>query len=137
MFGPFNEAYQVVEIGYNLPGDLGAPKNLAEEYRRNTPVLYYAFDANFLDYFGSNGVAAVEEAIAMFNSLPKVSQMSQDLNDWPMATMRENPTATALSLLDLKSITLHMLVEQMGLAEPERYIWTLHTRTCRSWWLPG
>ena len=23
---------------------------LGEEYRRNTPVMYYAYDANFLDY---------------------------------------------------------------------------------------
>ena len=128
LLGPINEPYQVAEIAYNLGGDIGAPKNLAEEYRRNTPFIYYAFDANFVDYFGSNGVAAVEEAFALMNSLPKVSQLSRDLNDWPMMSMRENPTAVALSLLDLKSDTLRLLVEQMGLAEPERYIWTLHTR---------
>ena len=101
LFGPFNEPYQVVEIGYNQGGDLGAPKNLAEEYRRNTPVLYYAFDANFLDYFGSNGVAAIESAFAVVNDLTNVSQLSPDLSDWPLATLRENQTAVALSLLDV------------------------------------
>ena len=35
---------------------------LGEEYRWNVPVLTYAFDQSFLDYFGSNGVAAVEKA---------------------------------------------------------------------------
>src|ERR1039458_6689248 len=30
--------------------------------------------------------------------------------------------------LDLKSTTLHLLVEQLGLTEPERYTWTLHDR---------
>ena len=29
----------------------------------------------------------------------------------------------------LKSVTLHLLVEQMGLTEPERYTWTLHDRS--------
>ena len=43
-----------------------APKNIGEEYRRNTPVMYYTFDANFLDYFGSNGVAAVDSAFTHF-----------------------------------------------------------------------
>ncbi len=45
-----------------------------------------------------------------------------------MSTGRENPTAGALFLNDLKSVTLNALVEQMGLADPERFIWTLHTR---------
>ncbi len=79
LLGPLNEAYQVPEIGYGIGGDLGGPKNLGEEYRRNTPVLYYAFDANFIDYFGSNGMYAVEQAIAIMNGVPKASQMSRDL----------------------------------------------------------
>ena len=128
LLGPINEAYQVPALGYNIGGDIGAPKNLAEEYRRNTPVLYYAFDANFVDYFGSNGVWSVEQAFKIMSSLPKASQMSRDLTEWPLSTERENDTARALSLSDLKSATLRLLCEQMGLAEPERYAWTLHTR---------
>src|SRR6266699_5923528 len=71
--GPVNEPYQIITIGYNVPGDINAPKNLGEEYRRNTPVMYYAFDANFLDYFGSNGVAAVNQAFGFYNALTNVS----------------------------------------------------------------
>src|SRR5690349_11604103 len=70
--GPTNsEPWQTTVIGYQLTryGDLTTPKNLGEEYRRNSPVIYYYIDQNFRDYFGSNGVAAVEDAISVFNSL--------------------------------------------------------------------
>ena len=131
LLGPNNETYQVPEIGYNpLPRDplLIAPKNLGEEYRRNMPVLYYAYDANFLDYFGSNGVAAIDSAVAILNGITNVSKFSPDLSEFPTQVTRENYVAQTLSILDLKSYALHLLVEQMGLAEPERYTWTLHDR---------
>ena len=74
LLGPPNEAWQVPDLGYMVPdcGDIGAPKNIGEDYRRNTPVLYYAFDENFLDYFGSNGVWAVDQAFAILNNLTNV-----------------------------------------------------------------
>ena len=37
--------------------------NIGEEYRWNTPLLTYAYDESFLNYFGSNGVVAIENAI--------------------------------------------------------------------------
>lgn len=130
---PFNAAdnYQVGLIGYNLGGDNGAPKNIGEEYRWNTPILYYTFDQNFLDYFGSNGVYAVEEAIAMFNGLTNVSSYSPALdaeNEFPLEAIRANYLAEALSLTDLKSMALSLLAEQLGLSPPDRYTWTLRTR---------
>jgi hypothetical protein len=131
LLGPNNEVWQVPDIGYNpLPFDglPTAPKNISEEYRRNVPVLYYSFDANFLEFFGSNGVYAVEQAMQILNSVTNVSSYSKDLSEFPLAVTRENPTATALSLVDLKSVTLHLMMEQLGLAEPERYTWTLHDR---------
>lgn len=131
LLGPNNETWQVPSIGYNpLPWDglATGPKNLAEEYRRNIPVLYYSFDAGFVDYFGSNGVYAVEQAMKIMNGLTNVSSYSQDLTEFPLSSLRENYTAAALQLSDLKSFVLHLLVEQMGLAEPERYIWTIHSR---------
>jgi len=131
LLGPNNEAYQVPEIGYNpLPRDplLTGPKNLGEEYRRNMPVLYYAYSANFLDYFGSNGVAAIDSAVAILNGITNTSRFSPDLSEFPTQVTRENYVAQTLAILDLKSYALHLLVEQMGLAEPERYTWTLHDR---------
>ncbi len=130
LLGPFNEAYQVADLGYQVPGrgDIGAPKNIGEDYRRNTPILYYAFDENFLDYFGSNGVLAVEQAFAILNNLTNVSNYSLDLSEVPLEVTRFNQTAGALNLMDLKSATLHILMEQLGLADPIRYTWTLHAR---------
>ena len=66
--------------------------------------------------------------MSILNNLTNVSSYSQSLSEFPLAATRENPTATALSLVDLKSTTLHLMLEQLGLAEPERYTWTLHNR---------
>lgn len=134
LLGPLNEPYQVPEIGYDpnvfidtLPA---GPKNLGEEYRRNTPVLYYSFDQNFLDYFGSAGAAAVDAAIAVMNGLAQtnISAYSPDLSEFPLEAARVNYPAQALALSDIKSTTLTLLVEQMGLANPDRYVWTMHSR---------
>ena len=128
LLGPINEPYQVDVIGYNIGGDIGAPKNNGEEYRRNTPTIYYSFDENFLDYFGSNGVVSIESGVAVYNALTNVSKMSPDLAEFPLQVTRENFLAEALSIEDLKSWTMSILAEQLGLAEPERFIWTLHDR---------
>jgi hypothetical protein len=112
------DAWQVLDLSYNLAarGDVLAPKNIGEDYRRNIPVLYYAFDENFLDYFGSNGVWAVDQAFAIMNNLKRVSEYSADLSEVPLEAQRFNQTAGALNL------------EQLGLADPIRYTWTLHDR---------
>jgi hypothetical protein len=138
-----NDAWQVINLGYNLNyygtitpggpvwlGDIGGPKNYMEEYRRNVPVLYYAFDDNFSGvsggWFGTAGEDAVDQAFAIMNSLTNVDNI--DLSQFPFQSQSFNYTAQGLYLTDLKSVTLHLLVEQMGLTEPERYTWTLHDR---------
>jgi hypothetical protein len=127
LLGPLSvDTWQNQANGYFLPGDLGGPKNLGEGYRWNTRTLYYAYDANFLDYFGSNGVAAVDQAFAVFNSLSNFSAYSSDLSEWPLTTTRINYRAQGLDLMDLKSTTMNFLMEQLGLAPPDRYVWTLH-----------
>lgn len=115
-------------LGYNLPGDIGGPMLPTEAYRWNIPVITYAFDTTFLQYFGTNGVAAIEEAFAILNALPPVSQMSADLSEYPLDTKSENGTASSLGLVDLKSFALAGLMEQMGLANPERFVWGLRGR---------
>lgn len=126
----FGDDWQVPVIGYNLGGIdvFNGPKNLGEEYRRNTPVMYYAFNANFLDFFGSNGVAAAEAAFTVMNSLTNVSSYSASLSEFPLNSRHINYQAQALGLYDLKSVTLGLLMEQMGLVDPVRYAWTLHDR---------
>lgn len=131
------EAYQTATLTYQVGGDLGGPQNLGEEYRRNTPVIYYTFDQNFLNYFGSNGIAAVEQAFEIMNGLTNVSSYSTDLNEFPLEAQRYNFRAQALSLTDIKSTTLNLIVEQMGLAEPDRYTWTLRARSVGNGGCPG
>ena len=140
LLGPF-EPYQTPAFNFNpaylnidqfgdlvVLGDLGGPHNIAEEFRRNTPVMYYACDATYWEYFGSNGVAAVDQAFGIMNSLTNVSAYSADLSEFPLKSQQMNYEAQNLYLTDVKSMTLHLLVEQMGLSQPERFTWTMHAR---------
>ncbi len=126
--GNGGDAWQSPVIGYGPPTSLVAPKNLGEEFRRNVPTCYYAYDANFLDYFGSNGVAAVDGAFTLMNNLTNVSSYSTQLSEFPLESRHINYQAQALGLYDLKTFTLSILAEQMGLADPVEWSWTLHDR---------
>lgn len=123
------DSWQNVVIGYGEGGDLNAPKNYGEEYRRNVPVVYYAFDATFLDYFGADGATNIDGAFTILNaSLTNVDGYSSTLGEFPIETRHVNYSAQALGLYDLKSFTLGVMTEQLGLADPIRYDWTLHDR---------
>jgi len=131
LLGPLangGDAWQTPTIGYGLPGDIGAPKNIGEEYRWNTPTIYYAFDANFLDYFGSNGVWAVQQGIGVLNGLKPFSQYSANLTEVPLETRRINYRAEELHLLDLKTDALWLMMEELGMTYPDRYVWTSRGR---------
>src|SRR5579862_6222598 len=89
LLGPLGlETYQVPAIGYGIGGDVGDPRNIAQEYRWNTPVVYYAFDQNFVDYFGSNGMAAIESGIDIIDKLKPFSSYSSPLTEFPLKTQR-------------------------------------------------
>lgn len=131
LIGPNNEPWQIPDIGYNpLPADAlpTAPKNIGEEYRRNTPVIYYTYDSTFLEFFGTDGVKAVDDAMQMFNRLTNVSSYSRELTEFPYSSTRENYRASALGLTDIKSFVMSLMVEQLGLADALRYVWELHSR---------
>jgi len=66
--GNGGDSWQTATIGYNLPGDENAPKNIGEGYRYNTPTVYYAYDANFVDYFSTYGEGALQSAFDTLNS---------------------------------------------------------------------
>jgi hypothetical protein len=110
-------------IGYHLPGDIGGPMNIGEGYRWNVPVLTYAFDQSFLDYFGSNGVAQVEAAIQVLNDLPPASQVV--LSNFPTQMSRENYRGYINGLTDVQATTLALLLEHLGLAKPIRNMYSL------------
>ena len=122
LLGPYAD-WMDVQKGYQLPGEIGGPMNIGDGYRWNMPVVTYGFDRSFLDYFGSNGVAAVEKAIGILNALPPVSSLV--LTNFPLQIWSVNYTAEALNLVDLKSVTLFFLLEQMGLADPKRYVFCI------------
>ena len=123
------DTWQTAEIGYQLGADAGGPMNLGEEYRVNVPLLTYGFDESFLNYFGAKGVEEIDKAMQAFNDLPEFSKMSEDLSEFPLDTRRFNHRATALYLYDLRSFVMASMLEFLGLAPAERYVWTLRNRT--------
>ena len=149
--GPFfggDATWQVPAIGYDLTaytdngftpgspvwlGDIGGPKNYNEQYRRNDTVIFYAYDTTYSGYFGLQGETNADLAFGIMNSFfdahsNGVDGLSATLGEFPFNSEHFNGEAQGLYLTDLKSVILHLLVEQMGLAEPERYTWTLFER---------
>jgi len=115
-------------LGYGLPGDIGGPVSIQESYRWNIPVITYGFDSDFVGYFGQAGVDEVEKAVAIFNALPPASKMSSTLEEFPLDVKRMNFSADTLGLISLKSYVISLLLEQLGLASPERFVWSLRSR---------
>jgi hypothetical protein len=122
LLGPY-EDWMDVTNGFHQFGDIGGPMDLKTGYRWNVPVVSYGFDRSFLDYFGSNGVAAVEAAINLLNSLPPASTLV--LTNYPLNAGYQNYRAAAQNLCDLKSATLCLLLEHLGLAQPVRSVFLL------------
>jgi len=135
LLGPFDAQYQTPDIGYGInriinarEQDLGGPMNLEEEYRWQSPILVYGFDITFAEYFGPAGMAAVDAAVKVLNDLPRASDMSPELTEFPLETVRYNYTAQQLRIIDVKSLALSAMLEQLGMAAPERYTYTLRSR---------
>ena len=133
LLGPYaieagGTVWQIERIGYNLPGDIGGPMNAAagEEYRWNTPNLIYGYDAAFMSFFGSKGFQEIEKSIKLMNDLPAASLLN--VEDYPMTAERANFRAAALGLVDLKSTALSVLLEELGLASPNRWVYALRNR---------
>ena len=122
LLGPF-APWMAETNGFRQAGDIGGPMDIGSGYRWNVPVVTYGFDRSFLNYFGTNGVAAVESAIQILNDLPPASQIVP--TSYPFDSQRINYAAQTQGLNDLKSLTLSLLLEQMGLAAPSRYVFVL------------
>jgi hypothetical protein len=128
LIGPFTP-WQVQALAYQWPGtDIGGPMNIGEGFRWNVPVITYACDASFIKYFGPQGVKAIDEAMQILNDLPAASRISGDLSEYSPQTLREHFEAETLGLIDLKSTALNMIVEELGLADPVRFTFTLRGR---------
>jgi len=124
LLGPVQPWMQATN-GVLRPDDIGGPMDLNCEYRWNVPVVTYGFDQSFLDYFGTNGVAAVESAIKILNDLPPSSSLV--LTNYSFSSRQYNSSPQTKTLFDLKSATLTRLLEQLGLASPMRNIYVIHS----------
>jgi hypothetical protein len=130
LIGP-PSAFEVTALGYDpLPADTNptGPQLYGRVFRRSTPVLYYSFDESFENIFGAKGEQAVRDAFAILNSLTNLSSYSSELTEFPYSSSHINPQAEALSLTDVKSFVLHLIVRELGLDEPERFTWALTDR---------
>jgi hypothetical protein len=141
LLGPYADWMQVTN-NFRMPGDIGGPMDITEGYRWNAPMLTYGFDQSFLNFFGDQGVTAVESAIQILNDLPPASEIV--LTNYPFTTLRKNWPAEAAFLVDLKSAALCALVEHMGLAQPDRNVfilrrwaWFIPNETDEMFWPPG
>lgn len=123
LLGPV-QPWMQASNGVIFPGDIGGPMDISNGYRWNVPMVTYGFDKSFLDYFGTNGVAAVQGAIKVLNDLPPASSLV--LTNYPLNSAQINSSTQAQSLYDLKSQTLPLLLAQLGLAQPTRNIYVLH-----------
>ncbi|MGH7979802.1 MAG: hypothetical protein ACREE6_10540, partial [Limisphaerales bacterium] len=135
----YGDSWQTTVIGYDENSDIGTPKNIGQEYRHNTPVMYFGFDSTFAGigssgFFGLQGEQAVSAAFDILNktftnnSLETLDGYSSNLVEFPFNSQSYNYTAESLGITDIKSYVLFLMVEELGLAEPERYTWTLHDR---------
>ena len=130
LLGPF-AANQNERIGYNVHGrDVGGVMLRDEGYRWNVPIMTYAFDASFIQYFGESGVRSVAHAMDLFNkyttNLDRLTDA--DLKKISLDTTRINYQAQALGVDDLKTFVMGYLMEELGIASPDRYVWCLRNR---------
>ena len=124
-------------IQLNITDDLGGPKELKRFFRWNTPYLTYSFDLSFVQYFGIEGMDAVNEAFRVVNdffepedkSYSGVSSMdfARDgfLSNYNTAWV--NTTAQNEQIIDIKSIVLGMVVNHLGVGNPHRYGFTIRS----------
>ncbi len=87
----------------------------------NTPVFLYSPNNGVLG--DTNGAPAIT-----LNPTNGVDRYLANLTEFPLNSESENYQANALGLLDLKSVTLSELMEQLGLTDAIRYTWALHDR---------
>ena len=140
LVGPVDPAEQTLSFGgtpvtsANISDELGAPKQLDEFYRWNCPDLTYGFDQSFVQFFGQEGINAVDDAMRAINDffLPEdgsyagVSSLNLAKHGFGrnFNTAWLNATAANENLIDLKSLTLGMMVNYLGLGNPYRYAFT-------------
>ena len=132
---------------FNITDDLGGPKELKHFFRWNNPYLTYTFDQSFVRYFGLEGMEAIHDAFRVVNdffipadgSYKGVSSMDFARDGYlsNYNTTWVNTTAQNDQIIDIKSLALGMLVNQLGVGNPHRYAYTVRgisTNTTGTQW---
>ena len=122
-------------IDFNYTDDLGGPKDLKTFFRWNIPLLTYAFDASFMQYFGLEGREAVKEAFTavsdFFENDEYSGVSSLDLSNHGFRSNYNsswlNTTAKNGQVIDIKSLTLGLIINHLGLGNPYRYAFGVHS----------
>ncbi|MCH2386422.1 MAG: hypothetical protein MK293_14320, partial [Pedosphaera sp.] len=119
----------------NLGDEMGGPTELKTFFRVNNPHLTYAFDLSFVRYFGIEGMEAVHDAVHVINdffvpvdgSYEGVSSIDYARHGYlsNYNTAWVNTTAENQQVLDLKSLTLGILLNQLGVGNPHRYAFSI------------
>lgn len=132
--GPITAWQVAIGVGSTPPhaayGGAHGPNLRDEEYRWNVPIITYGFDQPFVNYFGTNGIRAIEENFKILNDLPPISQISDQVlsNNYLFGASEFNTQAAALSIIDLKSFAMPYILKHVGLIEPELYVWSARSR---------
>ena len=122
---------------FNFTDDMGAPRNIKEFFRWNIPNLTYSFDASFVNFFGLEGINAVNEAFTVLNDffVPADGAYSgATAMDLVSHGFRSNYNTTAINVtaqngqvMDIKSLVLGMVVNNMGLGNPHRHAFSINS----------
>ena len=141
MVGPMDPAELASGgIDFNYTDDLGGPKDLKTFFRWNIPLLTYAFDASFMQYFGLEGRDAVKEAFTSVNDFfhnneySGVSSLELTTHGFRSNynTTWLNTTAKNAQVIDIKSLTLGLIINHLGLGNPYRYSFGIHSTSTNS-----
>lgn len=90
----------------------------------NTPIFLFS-PTNGVTMAANGVLGGTPVSIGPANTL---DSYSPGLLEFPLEAKQYNYTAATLGIWDMKSFILHNLVLQLGLADPDRYVWTLHDR---------
>jgi len=118
---------------------LGTPKDRTRFFRVNTPYLTYGFDQTFMQFFGQEGINAIDDAMRVINDFFEPEDKTYDGVSGATgvdltahgfaqnyATYWLNRTAENENLIDIKSLTLGYMVNRLGLGNPHRYAYTAY-----------
>ena len=129
--------------GGTAPFSAGAPRPIKRFFRWNIPYLAYSFDTSFINYFGFEGMEAVNEAFRIINdffvpedgSYNGVTQLDLARHGFSgnYNTTWVNTTAQNAQILDLKSLVLGMMVNNLGLGNPHRHAFSMVGGTRDPW----